>query len=95
MPTAQAFKLCPHLVLAPGRMSIYRDVSASNQYRGSATMIAQAIRTDISRELNLTASAGVAPIKFLAKVALDMNKPDGQFVITPDTMQLVIELLID
>ena len=35
-------------------------------------------------ELGLTASAGVAPVKFLAKIASDLNKPDGQYIITPE-----------
>ena len=50
--------------------------------QGSATLIAQKIRTDIFNELNLTASAGIAPNKFLAKIASDENKPNGQCVIT-------------
>ena len=53
----------------------YLDVTECEQYHGSATLIAEAIRSDIRSELNLTASAGVAPIKFLAKIASDMNKP--------------------
>ncbi|SHO58477.1 DNA polymerase IV [Vibrio quintilis] len=68
----------------------YLDVSSATQCQGSATLIAESIRADISRELNLTASAGVAPVKFLAKVASDINKPDGLYVITPDRMQQVI-----
>ncbi|CCG86316.1 DNA polymerase IV [Erwinia piriflorinigrans] len=62
----------------------YLDVTDSPHCQGSATLIARQIRDTISRELNLTASAGVAPIKFLAKIASDMNKPNGQFVITPE-----------
>nr|WP_314418785.1 DNA polymerase IV [uncultured Erwinia sp.] len=64
----------------------YLDVSDSPHCQGSATLMAREIRQTIERELNLTASAGVAPIKFLAKIASDMNKPNGQFVITPDEM---------
>jgi DNA polymerase-4 len=41
--------------------------------------------------LQLTASAGVAPLKFLAKIASDMNKPNGQFVIPPDKVQQVVD----
>ncbi|MCK8302728.1 DNA polymerase IV, partial [Erwinia amylovora] len=52
--------------------------------QGSDTLIARQIRDTICQELNLTASAGVAPIKFLAKMASDINKPNGQFVITPE-----------
>ena len=45
--------------------------------------MARAIRQQIRAELNLTASAGVAPNKFLAKIASDWKKPDGLFVIQP------------
>lgn len=62
----------------------YLDVTASSQCSGSATWIAEAIRRDIWQELQLTASAGVAPLKFLAKVASEQNKPNGQFVIPPE-----------
>ncbi|MBS0904365.1 DNA polymerase IV [Pantoea dispersa] len=64
----------------------YLDVTDSDHCQGSATLMAQAIRADILRETGLTASAGIAPIKFLAKIASDMNKPDGQYVITPQAM---------
>ena len=62
----------------------YLDVSDSPLLHGSATLIAEAIRADIRRELGLTASAGVAPNKFLAKIASDLNKPDGLFVLRPE-----------
>lgn len=71
----------------------YLDVTECQQLHGSATLIAEAIRHEIRAELNLTASAGIAPIKFLAKIASDLNKPDGQFVITPTEMQGVIDTL--
>jgi DNA polymerase-4 len=61
----------------------YLDVTDCTQCNGSATLIAQQIRQAISDELNLTASAGIAPIKFLAKIASELNKPNGQYVITP------------
>jgi len=60
---------------------------------GSATLIAQDIRTTIRKEQRLTASAGIAPNKFLAKVASDWNKPDGQFVITPNDIEEFIQKL--
>ncbi|PMO90455.1 DNA polymerase IV [Vibrio splendidus] len=118
MPTGKALQLCPNLLVVPGRMSVYveiskkireifsrytsiieplsldeafLDVTDSKQCHGSATLIAEAIRHDIWNELNLTASAGIAPIKFLAKVASDMNKPNGQFVIPPQDVQAVID----
>lgn len=61
----------------------YLDVSACEQHQGSATRIAEAIRAEIFAETQLTASAGVAPNKFLAKVASDWQKPNGLTVITP------------
>jgi len=64
----------------------YLDVTATPHCQGSATLMAQAIRADILRETGLTASAGIAPIKFLAKIASDLNKPNGQYVITPQAM---------
>lgn len=71
----------------------YLDVSDCELYSGSATWIAEAIRNDIFNELKLTASAGVAPLKFLAKIASDQNKPNGQFVITPDGVQNFVKNL--
>ena len=62
----------------------YLDVSDSTLFQGSATLIAAQIRADIFNELNLTASAGIAPNKFIAKIASDENKPNGQCVIPPE-----------
>jgi DNA polymerase-4 len=62
----------------------FLDVSDAKIHRGSATLIAQEIRQRIRDEIGITVSAGIAPNKFLAKVASDWNKPDGQFVIPPD-----------
>ncbi|MGE8359471.1 DNA polymerase IV [Pseudomonas sp.] len=62
----------------------YLDVSDSPHCAGSATRIAQEIRRRVSQELHITVSAGVAPNKFLAKIASDWKKPNGLFVITPD-----------
>jgi len=61
----------------------YLDVSDCEQFRGSATLIAEDIRRRIREELGLTVSAGVAPNKFLAKVGSDWDKPDGCYTITP------------
>ena len=62
----------------------YLDVTGSEHFKGSATLIALEIRRLIEGELNLTASAGIAPNKFLAKIASDWRKPNGQFVVKPD-----------
>lgn len=61
----------------------YLDVTDSQSPLSSATAIAEAIRAAIREETGLTASAGVAPNKFLAKIASDWNKPDGLCVIRP------------
>ncbi len=61
----------------------YLDVTVNKLGLPSATEVAQVIRQQIRAETGLTASAGVAPNKFLAKIASDWNKPDGQYVIRP------------
>jgi DNA polymerase IV len=61
----------------------YLDVTANKTGLPTATRVASAIRAQIRDELKLTASAGVAPNKFLAKIASDVRKPDGLFVIQP------------
>src|SRR6266403_2518208 len=61
----------------------YLDVSDNKTGLPTATQVARTIRPQIREELNLTASAGVAPNKFLAKIASDWRKPDGLFVIQP------------
>jgi DNA polymerase-4 len=61
----------------------YLDVSENKTGLPTATLVARTIREQIRQELNLTASAGVAPNKFLAKLASDWKKPDGLFVIQP------------
>lgn len=62
----------------------FLDVTEAKHCSGSATLIAKEIRAAIQDELQLTASAGIAPNKFLAKIASDWNKPNGQFVIRPE-----------
>ncbi len=62
----------------------FLDVSDSKKCKGSATLMAAEIRQRVREEMSITLSAGIAPNKFLAKVASDWNKPDGQYVITPD-----------
>jgi DNA polymerase-4 len=111
MATAYAKRLCRDLVVVPGRMSYYQEVSRqiraifkrytdiieplsldeafldvtnAGHCQGSATLIAQEIRAAIHREINLTASAGIAPNKFIAKICSDENKPNGQRVVSPN-----------
>jgi len=65
----------------------YLDVTENKMQLPTATRVAKMIREQIREELNLTASAGVAPNKFLAKIASDWKKPDGLFVIQPHEVQ--------
>ena len=62
----------------------YLDVTENKTDLPTATRVARTIREQIREELKLTASAGVAPNKFLAKIASDWRKPDGLFVIQPE-----------
>ena len=71
----------------------YLDVSDSEHFQGSATLIARAIREAVSQEVGITISAGVAPNKFLAKVASDWDKPDGLTTITPDQVEAFVSAL--
>ena len=120
MPTGQALKLCPQLILIAGHMEKYKvastaiqaifhrytskveplsldeaylDVSDCPLFSGSATLIAEDIRQTILAETGLTASAGVAPNKFLAKIASDENKPNGLFVLPPNKVAAFVEKL--
>lgn len=117
MPTATALRRCPHLLVVPPRMDIYREVSAqvhdifrdytdlieplsldeayldvtgTRVLKGSATLIAREIRDRVRETLGITISAGVAPNKFLAKIASDWNKPDGQYVILPEQVDAFV-----
>lgn len=65
----------------------YLDVTENKTGLPTATLVAKTIRQQIWDELNLTASAGVAPNKFLAKIASDWRKPNGLFVIQPHEVQ--------
>jgi DNA polymerase-4 len=71
----------------------FLDVTASEKLFGSAHAIAQHIKRDINRELDLIASVGVAPNKFVAKIASDINKPDGYVVVSADEVQLFLDPL--
>jgi len=120
MSNYKALQLCPHLVLVPGRMSVYKeasdqireifhqytdlveplsldeaylDVTDATHCSGSATLMAQEIRQKIFDKTGLTASAGVSSIKFVAKIASDENKPNGQCIITPDQIPVFLNIL--
>ena len=71
----------------------YLDVTHNKTGLPTATKVAISIRSAIREELHLTASAGIAPNKFLAKIASEWRKPDGQFVILPDDVAGFLEPL--
>ena len=74
----------------------YLDVTENKTGLPTATQVARTIREQIRSELSLTASAGVAPNKFLAKIASDWKKPDGLFVIQPEEIDsFLLPLLVD
>ena len=120
MPSHQALKLCPDLIIVPPNISHYKsvsyaiqqifqqytdnieplsldeaylDVSDCQQHQGSATWIASAIRQQIFEQQAITASAGVAPNKYLAKIASDWRKPNGQYVIPPHAVDEFVHQL--
>ena len=120
MPTAEAQRLCPSLVLLPPDferytavsreiMSIFRnytplveplsldeaflDVAGCERLFGDGEAIGHAIKADILARTGLVASVGVAPSKFLAKLASDLEKPDGFRVIRQEEIRTVLDPL--
>lgn len=71
----------------------YLDVTDSAHCNGSATLIACEIRARVAAEVGLTVSAGVAPNKFIAKIASDWRKPDGMFVVKPAQVDAFVAAL--
>lgn len=69
----------------------YLDVTNSHHCNGSATLIAAEIKQRILDTTKLTASAGVAPLKYLAKIASDIQKPNGLTVIAPHEVDRFID----
>src|SRR5687768_2837333 len=116
-PMAVARRLCPHAIVLPVRMHLYReasdemfaildefspavepisideafvDLTGTERLLGEAEGVARRIKDRIRTKLNLTASIGLAPNKFLAKPASDMNKPDGLTVIRTEAIDRVL-----
>ena len=71
----------------------FLDVSASTRLFGSEADIARRIKDDVANELALVASVGVAPTKFVAKIASDVDKPDGFVVVAEDAVQVFLDPL--
>jgi DNA polymerase-4 len=82
--TREIFRRYTELIEPLSLDEAYLDVTVNKAELPTATKVAIAIRQAIREELHLTASAGVAPNKFLAKIASDWRKPDGLFVIQPE-----------
>lgn len=78
---------------AVGLDEAYLDVSGVKDFNGSGTFIAKRIKRLIFEATSLTASAGIAPNKFLAKVASDYKKPNGLFCISPNMVREFIKTL--
>lgn len=83
-PIREIFHAHAHAVEPLSLDEAYLDVTGSAEYGGSATRLARAIKREIFDRTGLRASAGVSYNKFLAKIASDMDKPDGLYVIPPD-----------
>ena len=71
----------------------YLDVTVNKKGNPSASLIAQEIRLKILNETGLSASAGISVNKFVAKIASDFNKPNGQKTVNPDEVESFLEIL--
>jgi DNA polymerase-4 len=88
--TREIFKRHTDLIEPLSLDEAYLDVTENKTGLPTATKVARTIREQIRDELHLTASAGVAPNKFLAKIASDWRKPDGLFVIQPEDLDVFL-----
>lgn len=92
----EVFKLFTNKIEPLSLDEAYLDVTDCTEFNGSATLIAKEIRRLIFEKTKLTASAGIAQNKFLAKVASDWNKPNGQLTIHPSrTLEFVTALPVN
>jgi len=89
----QIFKQYTDLIEPLSLDEAFLDVSNSKLFSGSATLLATEIRDTIFNYEGITASAGIAPNKMLAKIASDWNKPNGQFIITPSNVERFMQEL--
>jgi DNA polymerase-4 len=71
----------------------YLDVTHTDRCKGSATLMAEEIRERVRETVGVTVSAGVAPNKFVAKIASDWNKPDGLYVVRPSEVDAFVAAL--
>ena len=103
-PTMEKYRIASRQILAIYRdytelvepLSLdeaYLDVSEALHCQGSATLMAREIRARIAADIGITASAGIAPNKFVAKIASDWNKPNGQHVVLPEQVDAFVAAL--
>lgn len=71
----------------------YLDVTHTDRCKGSGTLMANEIRERVRETVGVTVSAGVAPSKFVAKIASDWNKPDGLYVVRPHEVDAFVAAL--
>ena len=71
----------------------FMDVTGTFHFYGSPVLLAQLIKEDIRREVNLTSSIGIAPVKMVAKIASDVSKPDGLLEVKPNEVQSFLAVL--
>lgn len=111
MSVVKARRLCPDILLVPGRMGRYKEISGQvmavlrefsptveqasvdeayldatglERLFGPIDEVGQRIKARVRETTGLTCSVGAAPVRFLAKIASDVNKPDGMYIIRPD-----------
>lgn len=89
----EVFKRYTDLIEPLSLDEAYLDVTENKMNETIATELAKSIKNDIKKETDLSCSAGVSYCKFLAKIASDMNKPDGLTVIKPHQAESFIESL--
>jgi len=120
MSVVKARQLCPDIILVPGRMNRYKEISALamgvlqefsptvekasvdeayldgtglERLFGPIDELGRQIKTRMKEVTGLTCSVGAAPVRFLAKIASDMNKPDGMFIVHPHEVQSFLHTL--
>ena len=103
MPMMEARRLCPQAVFLPGRMKRYQEVSREimtifdsfsplvEQLSVDEAFLDISVKRSIKEKTGLTASVGIAPNKFLAKLASDMQKPDGLVVIRAEEAEVMLK----
>ncbi len=120
MPSHQALKLCPELILVPGRRARYKeisnkvmavlgnyspiveqasideaylDITGTEKIFGPPHALAESVKQEILNTMGLTASIGIAPVKFLAKIASDLKKPAGISIIEAHEVKQFLKTL--